>query len=167
MEDDRSSATITMDADLARALVQRRPDFIADLSEAVAPFEFNAVATLQGVQLTGDRAAVAVSKAVFESISNAEPAGARRSNTPTQGDITSIVRRLLKTELCYRLDGLTRLVQPASFAQVAYVDGLLSSHEDLILGIGPTGTGKTHLAVAVGLYQGAGVVGIGLLVQYP
>jgi phosphate starvation-inducible PhoH-like protein len=39
-----------------------------------------------------------------------------------------------------------------TLGQVAFMDAILSSGRDLVFGLGPTGTGKTHLAVAAGLH---------------
>lgn len=40
-----------------------------------------------------------------------------------------------------------------SLSQAAFMNAMLSGHRSLIFGVGPTGTGKTHLAIAAGLNQ--------------
>lgn len=66
---------------------------------------------------------------------------------------SATVENALKRHLSYRLNGIPSAVRPMSLSQVAYMNTLLCPDLPLIFGIGPTGTGKTHLAVAAGLNQ--------------
>jgi phosphate starvation-inducible PhoH-like protein len=56
---------------------------------------------------------------------------------------------LINGDLKIVLPGLRRMVQPKTAGQREYVRALRDS--DIVIGIGPAGTGKTYLAVAVGV----------------
>ncbi|MEO0466016.1 MAG: PhoH family protein [Pseudomonadota bacterium] len=51
------------------------------------------------------------------------------------------------------LTGLKRPVTPQTSGQSAYLDRLSSAQNGLCFGVGPAGTGKTYLAVAVGVAE--------------
>lgn len=57
--------------------------------------------------------------------------------------------RLANGDLKIVLPGLRRIVQPRTPGQREYVRGLRES--EIVVGIGPAGTGKTYLAVAIGV----------------
>ena len=57
----------------------------------------------------------------------------------------------LKFDLAFRLQGVPKAVRPLNLAQVGFMNALLEDGHELLFGIGPTGTGKTHLALAAGL----------------
>jgi phosphate starvation-inducible PhoH-like protein len=59
------------------------------------------------------------------------------------------LERLADGELKIVLPGLRRIVQPKTAGQREYVKAL-RDHE-IVIGVGPAGTGKTYLAVAVGV----------------
>jgi phosphate starvation-inducible PhoH-like protein len=57
--------------------------------------------------------------------------------------------QIINGDLKIVLPGLRRMVQPKTGGQREYVKALRES--DIVIGIGPAGTGKTYLAVAVGV----------------
>jgi len=59
------------------------------------------------------------------------------------------LERLAQDDLRIVLPGLRRMVQPKTGGQREYVKALREN--DIVVGIGPAGTGKTYLAVAVGV----------------
>jgi len=59
------------------------------------------------------------------------------------------LERLASGELKIVLPGLRRVVQPKSAGQGEYVKAMREN--DIVIGVGPAGTGKTYLAVAVGV----------------
>ncbi len=59
------------------------------------------------------------------------------------------VEQIINGDLKIVLPGLRRMVQPKTAGQREYVKALRES--DIVIGIGPAGTGKTYLAVAVGV----------------
>jgi phosphate starvation-inducible protein PhoH and related proteins len=52
-----------------------------------------------------------------------------------------------------KLAGLKKPVAPQTPGQARYLDSLRSARNDLIFGVGPAGTGKTYLAVAVAVSE--------------
>jgi phosphate starvation-inducible PhoH-like protein len=78
---------------------------------------------------------------------------AERGNDVASADIDDAVRFSLGGEKGGS-DGISistprRIIRPRSKNQAQYLEALLES--DLVLGLGPAGTGKTYLAVAVGV----------------
>ncbi len=59
------------------------------------------------------------------------------------------LERLAQDDLKIVLPGLRRIVQPRTAGQREYVAALREN--DIVVGVGPAGTGKTYLAVAVGV----------------
>src|SRR5574341_1170215 len=59
------------------------------------------------------------------------------------------LERLAQDDLRIVLPGLRRIVQPKTAGQREYVKALREN--DIVIGVGPAGTGKTYLAVAVGV----------------
>jgi phosphate starvation-inducible PhoH-like protein len=57
----------------------------------------------------------------------------------------------MKFDLAFRLNGVPHPVRPMTLSQVAFMDAMLFDPHSMIFGLGPTGTGKTHLALAAGL----------------
>jgi len=78
---------------------------------------------------------------------------AERGNDVANADIDSAVRLGLQSEKSNG-DGVNvttpkRIIRPRTKNQARYLEALLV--HDLVLGLGPAGTGKTYLAVAVGV----------------
>lgn len=95
--------------------------------------------------------AVKLAAEILERLSEAAKDGAALNDTLVRDTAASVVDYELKHDLAYRLKGLRNAVRPMSLSQVAFMDAMLSSGRELIFGVGPTGTGKTRLAVAAGL----------------
>ena len=111
-------------------------------------------ATMRGDQVTlaGELAAVERAARVASVMIDI----ARVGETLTPEDIRRLVseggaglERLAGGDLKIVLPGLRRLVQPKSAGQGEYVRAMREN--DIVIGIGPAGTGKTYLAVAVGV----------------
>jgi len=111
-------------------------------------------ATMRGDQVTlaGELAAVERAARVASVMIDI----ARVGETLTPEDIRRLVseggaglERLVGGDLKIVLPGLRRLVQPKSAGQGEYVRAMREN--DIVIGIGPAGTGKTYLAVAVGV----------------
>jgi phosphate starvation-inducible protein PhoH and related proteins len=86
---------------------------------------------LKGLAVTNAEVDAAMRLAQAEDPKNSNPATKRK-----EGDELSIATR-------------KRVVTPRSGGQKRYIDSLLK--HDLVFGVGPAGTGKTYLAVAVGV----------------
>src|SRR6185295_9276643 len=77
-----------------------------------------------------------------------------RGNEIAGGDIDDAVRLSLSGDKAGGGDGVSistprRVIRARTKKQGAYREALLEN--DLVLGLGPAGTGKTYLAVAVGV----------------
>lgn len=120
---------------------------------AVLPFSVNVSASCNGIQLTGDEAAVALASKILERFADTLPDNGKADTSHLDSAVSSVVEKTLKRDLAFRLKGLPYAVQPMSLSQVAFMQTLLSKEEKLVIGIGPTGTGKTHIAIAAALNQ--------------
>ena len=101
--------------------------------------------------MTGDEIAVSLVAEMMRRIEEATKAGQAISEPMVNAVALSAVHDALKHELAFRLNGIHSAVRPMSLSQVAFMNAMLSSDRPLIFGVGPTGTGKTHLAIAAGL----------------
>jgi len=90
---------------------------------------------------------------MMEPIGAALRAPGRVDEALIRDTVATVVKNALKHELSYSLAGLRGALHPMSLSQTAFMSTMLSGHRSLIFGVGPTGTGKTHLAIAAGLNQ--------------
>jgi phosphate starvation-inducible PhoH-like protein len=70
---------------------------------------------------------------------------------PNADTLQAAIDSALKRDLVLRLAGLPKPVRPLTLTQHAYIETLLEGRASLVMAAGPTGTGKTHLALAAGL----------------
>lgn len=120
---------------------------------AVRPFSFHISPTHEGVQISGDEVAVILVSKILERIISALPKSETADTSSLNATISSVIENTLRRELTFRLKGLPHAVQPMSFSQVAFMQTLLAKDGKLIFGIGPTGTGKTHISITAALNQ--------------
>jgi phosphate starvation-inducible PhoH-like protein len=120
-----------------------------EIEKAVRPFHLQAARRIGGVRLDGDPTGVALGSAILRRLAEARPIGGHMETIAES--IETAVQNALKHDLAFRLTGLPHAVRPMSLGQVAFMQALLAGDRSLIFGVGPTGTGKTHLAVAAGL----------------
>lgn len=128
-----------------------RPDLIREIEHAVQPFQVRIEAAPDGVWLEGDGPAKLVAARIFEALTAETEAGRPFSPDTHHETISDILDKTLKRDLAFRLEGLAQPLRPMSMMQLSYMNDLLSDSRPLVFGIGPTGTGKTHLAIAAGL----------------
>ena len=121
------------------------------LLHAVAPFHAAIVPAPGGIRVTGDEIAVTLIAEMMGRIGEATKAGHALTEPMVNALAASTVNDALKHALAFRLNGIHSAVRPMSLSQVAFMNAMLSSDRPLIFGVGPTGTGKTHLAIAAGL----------------
>lgn len=138
---------------LSERLLAERDGFVKLAEMAVLPFSFQISATSDGLQVKGDDVAVMLVSRALERIADAMRRTASADNSLFKAMLSSEVENSLSRDLAFRLKGMFRPVRPMSFGQVSFMQALLSKDEKLVFGIGPTGTGKTHLAIAAGLNQ--------------
>lgn len=122
-----------------------------NIHHAVAPFRVAISPAAGGIRLTGDEIAVSLIVEMMRRIAEATKAGHAITEPMVNAVAASTVNDALKHALSFRLNGIHSSVRPMSLSQVAFMNAMLSSDRPLIFGVGPTGTGKTHLAIAAGL----------------
>lgn len=120
------------------------------LEAAMRPYRLSLEAAGESIRLEGDRLAVELGADVIERIVGAQGAG-HLNNEGLRRAVSEAIGHGLRHDLSFRLVGLANAVRPMSLSQVAFMNTLLHAQHQLILGVGPTGTGKTHLALAAGL----------------
>ena len=145
------SREVRLSGQLRERLVARQDDLARWIETAVAPFRFRIVETPAGARLEGDEVAIMLAAGMLEQIGAAEAASRTMDSDAVKAMMSSVVDHNLKHDLAFRLDGLAHPVRPMSMGQVAFMGELLSKGKSLIIGCGPTGTGKTHLAITAGL----------------
>jgi phosphate starvation-inducible PhoH-like protein len=122
-----------------------------NIHQAVAPFRVAISPVAGGIRLTGDEIAVTLVVEMMRRVAEATKAGHAITEPMFNAVASSTVNDALKHALSFRLNGIHSAVRPMSLSQVAFMNAMLSSDRSLIFGVGPTGTGKTHLAIAAGL----------------
>ena len=105
------------------------------------------------IQVTGDAASIDRVERVFTDFDSLRKLGVNLSNGELHGMLKlvvadpSVTLRSLVDSGKQRSAGVKRMVQPRSPNQRRYVEAIEQS--DMVFGLGPAGTGKTYLAVAM------------------
>ncbi len=118
---------------------------------AVRPYHLRITPLPGAVRLEGDQLAVTVAEKTVKSIGADLQATGRADAALIRDTATAVIQHALKHDLSFRISGLRNSLCPMSLSQLAFMNAMLFTHQSLIFGIGPTGTGKTHLAIAAGL----------------
>lgn len=127
-------------------LAARGPAIAERLTRAVRPYQLSVAFDADAVRLNGDLTAVCLATAIFNAL-----ADTRLDEAAVESAVTNTIEHALQRDLAFRLEGLTKPLRPMSLSQVAFLNTLLHAETPLVFGIGATGTGKTHLAVAAAL----------------
>ncbi|MEZ5939478.1 MAG: PhoH family protein [Hyphomonadaceae bacterium] len=132
---------------LRREFVERR--LIAErLETLLAPYRVDIRPHPASVRVSGPRLAVALARMAIEAVA---ARGASLAVEEFDALATGIIEHGLAHDLAFRLPGLPRPVRTLTVAQAAFMEDLLKPRNDFVVGAGPTGTGKTHIALAAGL----------------
>lgn len=123
------------------------------IEKAFLPFKFLVTFTRDTIRIEGDEIALMLVSSFFEQINGAMSESGRLNASQIDTIILNIVKHALNYDLSFRIEGLPHPLQPMSLSQVAFMHMLLSNREKLMFGVGPTGTGKTHLAIAAAVNQ--------------
>jgi phosphate starvation-inducible PhoH-like protein len=105
------------------------------------------------IHVTGNADSVARVDRVFADFEALRKAGVNLHNGELRGMLKMIVAdpaatlKLLMDSGKQRSAGVKRMVQPRSINQSRYVEAI--EQNDMVFGVGPAGTGKTYLAVAM------------------
>jgi phosphate starvation-inducible protein PhoH and related proteins len=121
------------------------------LELAVRPYHLQILSQDGDVQLAGDELAVTLADKMIQRIRAALRNTVQADKAFFDDTANSVIQFALNHDLPLRLAGLRRLLRPMSLSQLAFITTILHGGRSLIFGVGPTGTGKTHLAIAAGL----------------
>ncbi|MEZ5994213.1 MAG: PhoH family protein [Hyphomonadaceae bacterium] len=142
-------AEIDAPVSIAERLLRPSDGVFRVLQVTVQPYRLAAAIGPGGLRVTGHELAVTLAQQVVEQLLT--PA----SNGASDHDLIHIAERVidnaLRHDLAMRLIGLHHPLRPLSFGQIAFMNDLLHGDHALVFGIGPTGTGKTHIAIAAAL----------------
>lgn len=120
------------------------------LVEAVRPLRLHFSQAPGGVSVEGDQPAIELARRAIDGLVKKAASG-QLDEAAVRAITSQAIADALKHDLAYRLPGLPHAVRPMTLSQVAFMEALLHGESPLVFGVGPTGTGKTHLAIAAGL----------------
>jgi len=126
---------------------------IKEIEQALLPFRFRASSTQEAIVVEGDQVALKLVSKILDEYIEERTGHTQLDSAKTSAIISTVVEYALKHELTLHLEGLQHPLRPMSLSQCAFLERLLSRGERLVFGIGPTSTGKTHLAIAAALNQ--------------
>lgn len=150
-ETQQSKADIGLAGQPGEQFLAANDTLVKTAQQAVHPFSFRLSPTAQGIQVNGDEPAVMIASRIIEQIVQATGGNKIADASMLDTTVSAVMSNALKLDLAFRLPGLSHPVVPKSLSQLAFMQMLLSPGQQLILGVGPTGTGKTHLAIAAAL----------------
>lgn len=141
------------DFSLPQDFAERLPmaGVVRHLELLVRPYQLQLKPMQGGVRLIGEEVAVGLAETILDQVSGLLGAASRLDQKQIDEVAVSALNKALKYDLAFRLAGVPQPVRPMTLGQVAFMNAILHGEHDLIFGIGPTGTGKTHLAIAAGL----------------
>ncbi len=134
--------------------LSRDPALFALVAKAVAPFSVKWPQSPAETDLVGDRPAIVLVELLAQRLAPMlQGQGPALDAASLQAVIDDTLQEVLKRDLALRLSGIMQPVKPHSMAQLAFLNDLLDRDMPLVFGLGPTGTGKTYLAIAAALNQ--------------
>jgi len=129
-------------------------DILASVQRAVQPFTVELHRGSNGPKISGDKAAVLILKRVLDAlVSRDDLPTAIRDPKAIRALTDQVIEHALRHELALRLKGIHQPIRPRSLAQLGFASDLMDQNLPLIFGLGPTGTGKTYLAIVAALNQ--------------
>ena len=139
------------------ALVQKlgqNTNLLAMMVKVAEPFTLTFQRTATGSELMGDRPAIVFAEHLARRLDTLLRNRTMLLDANTlQTCVDEALEDALKHDLPLRLEGILQPIRPYSMPQLAYAQDLLDRENPLVFGIGPTGTGKTYLAIAAALNQ--------------
>lgn len=136
------------DPDLLRALCGPHHKNLVRLEQRFEDFSLRAESQGGGIMLFGAAEGVAYAEAALSNYLSRLQSGTEPGDVVFENAINQALTAHSKTG--GPLKGLKVPVQPQTAGQTAYLAALRDEQNGLIFGVGPAGTGKTFLAVAVG-----------------
>ncbi len=121
------------------------------LKAKLRPYRVDPALNGNFLELTGDEPGVIIVQTLIQAVADEWISGSAPSDVWSEDRINAGFDDVLKRELAFRLAGLRKAVRPMTVMQHAFMSALLDKGPDIVIGTGPTGTGKTHLAIAAGI----------------
>lgn len=121
------------------------------ITRAMRPYQLQAQLGPNGARVRGHVVAVDLFGKLMGELENSAGGGQSLDPHALAEALHAFLEHQLRFDLAFRLQGVPHAVRPLNLSQLAFMNALLADPHQLILGIGPTGTGKTHLAIAAGL----------------
>jgi phosphate starvation-inducible protein PhoH and related proteins len=121
------------------------------IDTALRPYTLRIESIPGGVRLAGDSVAVTLAEKAIERLGELLREDGHIALHTVESALHDIISYALRHDLSFRLEGIPHPLRPLSLSQVAFVNSILFGVYPLTFGVGPTGTGKTHLALAAGL----------------
>ncbi len=129
-------------------------EILASVQRAVQPFTVALHRGDNGPKISGDKAAVLILKRVLDAlVSRDHSPDPIRDSKSIHALIKQVIEHALRHELALRLKGIHQPIRPRSLAQLGFANDLMDQNLPLLFGLGPTGTGKTYLAIVAALNQ--------------
>jgi phosphate starvation-inducible PhoH-like protein len=122
-----------------------------NIEAALQPYALRATPIERGVNLAGEKLAVTLAEKTLEKLQALQKQQSHVDLKAVDEAVHAVIKHALRYDLVFRLEGVRHPVCPLSLGQVAFLDVILSNRHALTFGVGPTGTGKTHLALAAAL----------------
>ncbi len=150
---DPSRVVRSLDIALPRGFGERLPiDSLAfHIERMVRPYRLQLKPMSGGMRVVGEETAVWLAEKILEEVATRLGATTRLDQRQIDVIAMAAIQKALKYDLAFRLAGIPHPLRPMTVSQLAFLNAMLHEERDLIFGIGPTGTGKTHLAIAAGL----------------
>jgi phosphate starvation-inducible PhoH-like protein len=127
--------------------VQAPGGWARTVESAVKPYALSVSTAPGGVLLEGDDIAVDLAGEMLRRLVEAGTA----DGAVARAIVEEVVAYALRHDLSLRLVGLSHAVRPMSLSQFAFMGAMIEGDHHLVVGVGPAGCGKTHLAIAAGL----------------
>jgi phosphate starvation-inducible PhoH-like protein len=147
--EDVETRDLEAEPSIAMRLLAGHESPLAEIERTIRPFQVTIARVQRRIAVTGQLAGVVVACEVLSRLAERMGQG-RVTPEVLRSVVAQGLESALQGELVFDLPGVAPLT-PGSLSQVAYMEALLTGPRPLIFGIGPTGTGKTYLAIAAGL----------------
>ena len=146
-KDIRQEFTVT-DPELLRSICGPHHKNLERLEQRLEDFGLRADSQGGAILLQGDKEGVALAEAALSHFMSRLHAGTSPTELDFEGAINAALSASVKSG--GPLKGLKVPVQAQTAGQTRYLSELRNPENGLVFGVGPAGTGKTFLAVAVG-----------------
>lgn len=147
-QDIKPIALIELSPRLRDYILKSSGDVLRKISGLLHPYKVQFELSHDGLRPHGDPIAIDLAGRILEALDRTDLS---LPDAMLMQTAHTVIDKALQQDLAFRLPGLLRPLRPLSLSQTMFVDAVLHDPHDLILGIGPSGVGKTMGAIAAGL----------------